>query len=271
MKFYKAKSCQVVIDGDTINYIEFGTGKRVLVILPGLGDGLSPVHGKMQAIILASLYKQFAREFKVYIFSRKNHLERGCSTRSMAKEQAAAMKAIGISKASVMGVSQGGMIAQYLAIDHPDLVERLVLAVTLSRQNETVQKVVCSWIELAKQRDYKGLMIDTAEHSYSETYLKKYRFLYPLLGIVGKPKSFDRFLFQAASCVHHNAYSELDKIMCPTLVIGGGCDKIVGTASSPELAEKIKNSELFVYKAYGHAAYEEARDFNDRVFHFFMR
>ncbi len=138
-------------------------------------------------------------------------------------------------------------------------------------QTRDPTKVVCNWIELAKQRDYKRLMIDTAKHSYSDTYLKKYRFLYLMLGLVGKPKSFDRFLFQAASCVHHNAYPELDKIVCPTLVIGGGCDKIVGTASSPELAEKIKNSELFVYKTYGHAAYEEAEDFNDRVFHFFMR
>jgi len=266
--FYKAKSGQIVIDGDTMNYIEFGTGEKVLAILPGLGDGLSPVHGKMQAIVLASTYKQFARDFKVYIFSRRNHLERGCSTRSMAEDQAVAMKAIGISKASIMGVSQGGMIAQYLAIDYPNLVERLVLAVTLSRQNETVQKNVCRWIELAKQRDYKGLIIDTTEQSYSETYLKKYRFFYPLLGMVGKPKSFDRFLFQATSCVQHNSYSELDKIVCPTLVIGGERDKIVGIASSLELAEKIKNSELFVYKHYGHATYEEARDFNDRVFSF---
>lgn len=269
--FYKATNRQVVIDGDTMNYVEFGTGKKAFVILPGLGDGLSPVHGKMQAIILALMYKQFAREFKVYIFSRKNHLERGCSTRSMAREQATAMKAIGISKAFVMGISQGGMIAQYLAIDYPDLVDRLVLAVTLSKQNDTVQKVVCNWIALAKRGDYKRLMIDTAEHSYSETYLKKYRFLYPLLGIAGKPKSFDRFLFQATSCVHHSAYSELDKITCPTLVIGGECDKIVGAASSIELAEKIKNSELFVYKTYGHAIYEESGDFNNRVYQFLMR
>lgn len=65
--------------------------------------------------------------------------------------------------------------------------------------------------------------------------------------------------------------SELGKIVCPTLVIGGGCDKIVGVASSFELAKKISNSELFIYKAYGHATYEEARDFNERIFDFLMR
>ncbi len=269
--FYNARSRQVVLTSDTMNYIEFGRGKKSLVIFPGLGDGLSPVHGQIQAVVLALTYKLFANDFRVYIFSRKNHLNSDCTTRSMAREQAEAMKAIGISKAVVMGISQGGMIAQYLAIDYPDLVEKLVLVATLSKQNETVQKVVHKWIELAKNNNYKDLMIDTAEHSYTETYLKKNQFLYPLLGAVGKPKSFERFLLQANSCIHHDSYSELDKIVCPTLVIGGGCDKIVGVASSYELAEKIKNSKLFIYNAYGHAVYEEARDFNKRVFDFLTR
>lgn len=48
------------------------------------------------------------------------------STRDMAEDQAKAMKALGIANANVMGVSQGGMIAQYLAIDHPELVRKLI-------------------------------------------------------------------------------------------------------------------------------------------------
>lgn len=58
----------------------------------------------------------------------------------------------------------------------------------------------------------------------------------------GKMQGFDRFPFQATSCVHHNAYSELVRIVCPTLIVGSECDKIVGTVSSVELAEKIKVS-----------------------------
>ena len=180
------------------------------------------------------------------------------------------MKSLGISKAAVMGVSQGGMIAQYLAVDYPELVEKLVLAVTLSRQNEMLQEVIRKWTVLAKQGDYTGLMMDTAEHSYTEAYLKKYRFLYPLLGAIGKPKSFDRFLVQANACMQHNSDSELGKIECPTFIIGGSCDKIVGAESAVALAGKIKNSELFIYEGYGHAVYEEAKDFNKRVLHFLM-
>lgn len=269
--FNNAQSKQAVITGDTMNYIEFGTGKRALIILPGLGDGLSPVHGKTQAVMLASAYKLFARDFTVFIFSRKNHLESGCSTRSMASEQAEALKALGLSKASVLGVSQGGMIAQYLAIDYPDLVEKLVLAVTLSKQNETVQAVVRRWIGLAEKGEYRNLMTDTAERFYSEAYLRKYRLMYPLLGAAGKPKSFNRFIAQANSCIQHDAYSELYKIVCPALVIGGGCDRIVGADASRELSGKIKDCELFIYENLGHAAYEEAEDFNSRILNFLLR
>ncbi|MGO0916369.1 hypothetical protein ACTPEM_24910, partial [Clostridioides difficile] len=42
---YNAKSCQMMIGSNTVNYIEFGSGKKTLIILPGLGDGLFPLHG----------------------------------------------------------------------------------------------------------------------------------------------------------------------------------------------------------------------------------
>lgn len=74
--FYGARCCKAVLDNDTMNYIMFGKGTKPLVILPGLGDGLSPVHGQLQAVIFAINYKKFAEQFKVYIFSRKNSLKR---------------------------------------------------------------------------------------------------------------------------------------------------------------------------------------------------
>ncbi|MGX9756096.1 alpha/beta fold hydrolase [Clostridioides difficile] len=267
--FWRAKSGCVSIDDTDMDYIHFGNGNNILIMLPGLGDGLTTV--KRMAIAMAMAYRMYAKDYKVYVFSRKNQLHDGYSTRDMAKDQAKAMKLLGINKAKILGISQGGMIAQYLAIDYPDLVEKLILAVTLSKQNKNIQEVVRNWIALAEQENYKQLMIDTSEKSYSENYLKKYRLLYPLLGKVGKPKDFSRFLIQAASCIQHDAYTELDNIVCPTLVIGGANDKIVGATSFAELADKIKDSELFIYKDFGHAAYEEAKDFNSRVLYYLSK
>lgn len=66
-----------------------------------------------------------------------------------------------------------------------------------------------------------------------------------------------------------NSYNELTKIKCPTLVIGGVDDKIVTSKASEEIADKIENSQLYMYQGLGHAAYEEAKDFNARVIEFF--
>lgn len=258
-----AKNGSIRIGDTDMDYVSFGKGNNVLIMLPGLADGLATVKG--MALTLALTYRAYARDYSVYVFSRKNDIPENYSTRDMAEDQAKAMKALGIAKANVMGVSQGGMIAQYLAIDHPELVKKLVLAVTLAKQNEVIKSVAGNWISMAERGDYKALMIDTAEKTYSDKFLKRYRCLYPILGRIGKPKNFKRFLIQAKSCIQHNAYSELDKISCATLILGGACDKIVGKTASVELAEKIEKSELFIYSDLGHAAYEEAKDFNKRV------
>lgn len=261
--FWNAKNGQIPMGDTEKDYISFGRGTKTLIMIPGVGDGLTTVKGL--AVPTAFLYRKLSKDYRVYVFSRKNHLEEAYSTKDMAVDQAKAMRVLGISKAMVIGVSQGGMIAQHLAIEYPDLVEKLVLVVTLARQNPAVQQALGKWTVLAEQGKHKALMIDTAEKSYSEKHLKTYRLMYPLLGVVGKPKSYERFLIQLQSCLQHDTYDALEKIRCPTLVIGGDCDKIVGAGASTELADRIPNSELFVYEGLGHGLYEEAKDFISRV------
>lgn len=264
--FYHAKNGSVAIGNARMDYISFGSGRKNLVMIPGLGDALKTIKGS--ADIFAVAYRKFTKDFTVYIFGRKSPVEEGYSTRDMARDEAEAMKTLGISKASVMGVSQGGMIAQYFAIDYPGMVEKLVLAVTLSRPNDTVRSVVGRWIAMAESNDYKGIVIDTAEKSFREKTVKKYRLLYPILCRVGRPKDFSRFIIQANSCIFHDAYCELDRIQCPTLVIGGDSDRVVGKDSSKETAERIPDARLILYHGLGHAAFQEAKDFNNRVLEF---
>ena len=266
---YNAKNNIIEIDNTTVNYISFGTGTKNLIIIPGLGDGLKTVKGL--AIPFSIMYKMFAKDFKVYVFSRKNDLEDDYNTIDMAYDIKNILDKINVDKASVVGVSQGGMIAQYIAINNPDLVEKLVLVVTLSKQNKVVNERVNKWIKYAKEGNYRDLFIDTMENSYQEETLNKYRKMYPVLTKVGKPKEFNRFLIEAKACLTHNAYSKLSKIKCPTLIIGGQKDNIVGVEASKEIHKKIKQSELYIYENYGHGVYEEAKDFNKRVYDFLVK
>lgn len=247
----------------TMDYIRFGRGGRALVMIPGVGDGLKTVKG--MALPFALMYRKLAGDFTVYVFSRRAELAPGTDTRAMAEDLARAMDTLGLSGCAVLGVSQGGMIAQWLAAERPDLVRWLVLTVTLSRPNDTVRDVIGRWTAMAERGDYKGIMLDTAERSYTEKRARQARIPYALLGNIGRPESFDRFRIQAASCLTHDAYDILPRIACPTLVIGGTDDRIVTGAASEEIAAGIPGSELYMYEGLGHGLYEEAPDFLERV------
>ncbi len=253
--------------GADMNYVSFGSGKKNAVVLPGLSDGLANVKGK--ARMLSGPYKKFFDDFTVYMFSRRNDLPAGHSIKDMAADQAEAIRALGIEPVYVLGVSQGGMIAQYLAIDYPEIVKKLVLPVTAPGTNDTIRGCLKDWIKYAENGDHKALMTDTAEKSYSPAKLKKLRKIYPLLGIMGKPASYDRFLANAHAILGFDVRGELDKITCPTLIIGGGIDATVGPDAADELHELIKGSTIHIYNGLSHAVYEEAPDFYDRVFRFF--
>ena len=260
---YGAKELKLTANGMQFDYIRFGSGKKPLIMIQGLNTrGI-----KGAALSLAYMYRIFAKEYTVYLFDRRPVVYDGITVRDMAADIASAMDALGLRNADVFGTSQGGMIAQYLAIDRPDLVRRLVLAVTLSRNNDTVKQVVGDWIEMAERGDMKRFVLDMAEKMYSETYVKKYRPLMPLLTILQKPKDVKRFVILAKACLTCDTYDILDKIKCPTLVIGGKQDKVVSGAASEEIAEKL-GCALHMYENLGHAAYEEAQDFNQMVYDF---
>lgn len=263
--FYNAKSHTLKIADTTMDYVSFGKGNKPLVLIPGLNA--KDVKGA--EIPLAYMYRIFAKEYKVYVFDRKAMIPEGYTVKDMAKDLADAMQALGIAKAHVVGVSQGGMIAQYLAIEYPQLVEKLVLAVTLSRNNSTVEEVVGRWIEFVDGDDFRAMSMDMLEKMYSDAYIRKYRWTFGLFAKLSIPKDVTRFKRLAKACLTCNAYEELDKIKCPVLVIGGKLDKVVTVEASEDIAEKL-GCEIFMYKDLGHSAYEEASDFNRKVYEFFV-
>ena len=260
---YHVKEYKLKLHNGMVDYIRFGNGAKPLVMIQGLNtNGI-----KGSGLMLAYMYRMFAKDYTVYLFERRSDVYEGITVRELAEDVALAMDALQIGKADVIGVSQGGMIAQYLAIDRPDLVDRLVLAVTLSRNNDTVVPVIENWIALTERGDIKQLVTDMAEKMYSDAYVRRYKPFMPLLAVLQKPKDAERFVNLAKACLTCNAYDELDKIQCPVFVIGGRKDQVTGPDASIEIAQKLGCS-YYLYEQLGHAAYEEAKDFNKRIYDF---
>ena len=262
----KIVNAAVRISSGEMDYIRFGSGNRILVILPGLGDGLRTVKGT--AMFMAAGYRMFSRDFTVYAFSRINDLPEGYTTCQMAADCAEAMTRLSIEKADIFGVSMGGMIAQHLAIRFPEKVNKLILTVTSARPNAILTESVEEWIDLARKGDHAAFMDSNMRRIYSEEYYKKNKWMIPAIGRLTRPESYERFFVQANACLSHDAYDRLNSIGAPTLVIGGAKDLALGVEASREIAEEIPNARLHIYEQWGHGLYEEAKDFNRLVLDF---
>lgn len=260
---YNAKEHTITIDNTTLDYVTFGNGNKPLVIIPGLS--FNRVKGS--SLPLAYMYRIFTKEYQVYVFDRKSDIPTNYSIEDIANDTAKIMCELGLYNSNIIGISQGGMIASYIAIHYPQLVSKLVLGATTSRTNEFVRKSVGKWIELAQSNDYTSIMNDVFTSMYSKEYIQRYTLLLPILIRTTKPKSMDRFLILARSCLYFDVYDELPKIQCPTLVLGGKQDHVVSSNASVEIAEKIP-CDIYIYEEYGHAVYEEAKDFNTRIYTF---
>lgn len=248
------------------DYIRFGNGSKPLILLPGLGDGLRSVKGT--ALPMALYYRALGKAYTVYMISRRRDLPMGTSTRDMARDLKDAMKELGIERASLVGVSMGGMIAQHFAADHPEMVEKLVLVVTCARENPVLLESLEEWTGCARRDDHTALMDSNVRRIYSDAYYRKNKWMVPITGRLTKPEAYDRFFLQAEACRTHNAWESLPTIGAPTLVIGGERDNALGGEASRDIAARIPGATLKMYPQWGHGLYEEAKDFLPTVMEF---
>lgn len=260
---YQAKEAHVQVGNTFMDYAAFGTGEKALLLIPGLN--LRGVKGA--GLSLAWMYRCFAKAYRVYVFDRKAQIDEGCTIWDLADDIARAMEALHIASADVIGISQGGMIALALAIRYPERVTKLVLGVTAPRVNDTIQRVVGGWIRAAERGDWRTINRESITLGYSEAYVRRYRLLLPLLERLVKPADGQRFIHLASSILTFDAWDELGKIQCPVLVLGGKQDKIVTGEASLAIAERL-NCPVHLYDELGHAAYDEAKDFNQRIMAF---
>lgn len=264
-----ARNILIDIDGSRMPCIRFGRGRRALLLLPGLGEGLQSIRGL--ALPFAAMYRMYAREHTVYVLGRRENLPDGFSTRDMATDAVYAMDALNIAQADVVGISMGGMIAQFIAADHPDRVRRLVLGVSAAQPSDISREAISAWIAMARSGDHAALMADNMRRMYSAAYLRRNGWMVPVVARFTKPRSYARFLTMAQACLTHDSTAVLRRITAPTLVIGGAQDKALGPDSSPDLAAGIPGAQLHMYPDLGHSAYEEAPGFNRTVLDFLSK
>lgn len=252
-----------------MDYMKFGRGQKPLVILPGMN--LKSVMSLASLCVVS--YKIFAEDYTIYLFDRRKEFDANYSICAMASDTALVMKNLGIVQANVFGISQGGVIAQTIAEECPELVRKLVLGSSMSRANETSDAIFKEWIRLVKTCDVDAFVSFFVDKVFSEKTARLCKQALVDMNHDATECDRERFSIMAKSCIAYDGYEALSKIKCPTLVLGASLDQVFTVKASIEMYERLKACgtpcKIYVYEGYGHAAYDEARDYRKRILNFF--
>ncbi|NCF88526.1 MAG: alpha/beta fold hydrolase [Verrucomicrobiaceae bacterium] len=190
----------------------------------------------------------------------------------MADDYAGLMDSLGIEKARVVGCSMGSIIAQQLALRHPEKVQSAVLMCSWARCDRYA-KSVFAHMKAIKARlrpeefmEYIQLLIFTKPFWDNDA---AYQSVLDGRGDAANgesPQPLHAMEAQAAACTEHNTLDQLKDIKCPCFVIGGQDDIFTPRWMGEEVAAGIPNSDLHLYEGAGHAFHWECLDdFNPRT------
>ncbi len=220
----------------------------------------------------------FAPHFTVVVFDNrgtgKSDVPPGpYTTAQMADDAAALLDTLKIARAHVLGVSLGGMIAQEVALRHPDRVDGLVLGCTGPGGTLSIRPTPEAMAAFVN-----------ADGGNPESNLRRMiPFLYTEGCLKERPREIDDFIrrrlenptppegyvAQLAAAVSHDASGRLERIRARTLVITGDADRLVHPENSRRIAERIPGATLVVVPGAPHRLFAETADvFNREVLSF---
>lgn len=223
-----------------IAWEESGHGPPLLLVM-GLG------YGRWGWEPLVPL---LAADFRVITFDNRGIGESGhpdgpYTAAMMAEDCRSVLDAAGVNQAHVAGSSLGGMIAQELAIQSPERVERLVLMSTTpggpySHPMPSVTTELLAEVgELAPEVALRKLVENALSPDVPKETIE--RIMYHRLD---KPQRPEGWQAQAAAGVGYDGSGRAREITAPTLIVHGESDNVVDSRNAVVLRDLIPDSRV---------------------------
>jgi len=243
-----------------------GAGSPVLLV-----NGLSS-----PSSVWFRLAPLLATSHRVIVFDnlgtgRSSTPEEPWTVADMAEAGAAVIAAAGETSVAVLGISLGGMIAQELALNHPELVAQLVLVST----HPGFVRVDTDPAVTAALNDSADLPPDErTELLLSFTYAAatpREKWLEDLAVRSELPTSPEGYQGQLAAVNAWDRLDDLHQIDIPTLVLHGDEDRMVRVASGRLVADAIPGATMAIVTGAGHQLFTDKPDEGSRAVLEFLR
>ena len=249
---------KIQVDDIKINYKQMGNGFP-LVMIHGLNDNLENWD--------PNLIRELSKKYRLILFDvpgsgRSELSNKEPSIKLFAEETSSLLDILGISKAHVLGLSLGGMIAQEIVLNYPEKVEKLILCSTncggsrvIPPSMEVIQQLSGNRTNLSPEdlvRNSVRILFTNEfienNSDYIENHIQR-RLSSPVTekGLVGQQRAIMNF----------STYERLPKIKTPTLILHGKKDVMIPPQNSSILAGAIPNSNLVYLENSAHFLAEE--------------
>jgi pimeloyl-ACP methyl ester carboxylesterase len=193
----------------------------------------------------------------------------------LADDFAWLLQSLHLPPAHLVGLSLGSMIAQEMALRHPEQVASLFLVGTLARADGWFQNTLDAYCLIRRQvadtpAFFSALLSWLVGHRFFEV-PERVEWLRALLRQNPHPQRIDGFFRQIDAIRGHDTLDRLSEIRCPVLVAGGEDDTLIPLRYARQVAEKIPRARLEILPRVGHAPpLEDPRTFN-RVLREFLQ
>ncbi len=259
------------VGSHTVYYDDSGAG-HPLLFLSGLGSSRLGWWKQLEV---------FARKFRVINMDNRDAgdsaLAAGPYTiADMAEDTAGVIRNLALGRTHIIAISMGGMIAQELALRHPEMVDRLVLASTTAggptgvRAGPEIAALLMrsgdESIETRTRRTFTAIAGQgyMAAHPQDLDHIVK--------NALAKPMSLESYQRQFGACLAHYAQGTADRlsqIAAPTLVVHGDADPLIPYPNGQVLAQHIPGARLVTFPGVGHLSMIESPEpFNREVLEF---
>jgi 3-oxoadipate enol-lactonase len=255
-----------------LHWESFGEGPPVLLV-PGQG---------MTVDSWWSTAPVLGRSFRVITFDNRDTGRSGrvlwpYSVAQMAADAVAVLDAAGAQRAHVYGISLGSLVAQEVALRHPDRVEALILGASSAGGFAAYKPSAASFAQTFLMRAGTMGPEEAEWAAVPYTYAERTRRLHPerigadIANRLKSPPEPLAYMHQAAAVATHDAYTRLNRLAAPTLVVHGEQDVFIPPANALVLAEKIPGAELRLWPDAAHMYTIDEPSADEDIAHFLQR
>jgi 3-oxoadipate enol-lactonase len=240
-----------------LDYERSGSGPPLLLIMGMSGTALHWGEPFLEPL---------RRDFEVIVYDHRgvgasSRLDGPITIAQLAEDAAGLLTALGIDSAHVLGISMGGMVAQELALAHPERVRTLTLGCTYCGGEgsaltapEVLQRLTAAMLSGDRERAVRTgfeINVSAALAADVEVY-ERFREIAEQRAV-----AVPVIMAQLQACVAHDTNARLADLTAPTLVVHGTDDQLLPVQNGRLIASRIPGSQLEILDGVGHLFFWE--------------